>query len=104
MLLHGERTHRLLAWMEELLRVLRNTLGAGRLGSVDAATAALPDLEAAETTQFVAAGEQSCPERGVSGSLLRLARLTALVLGVAQLVRTARMRTRMYGGVAGKDG
>ena len=52
---------------------------------------------------FMAAGEQPCPERGVSDCLLRLARLTTPVAHGSSTHPNRRMRTRMYGGVAGEE-
>ena len=43
-----ERTRQLLAWLEELLRLLRDTLGAEEAGSMDTAQAAIHDLDALE--------------------------------------------------------
>src|SRR6185369_257570 len=78
-------------------------LGAARTGSVDSAQVALRDLEATEAAQFMASGEQPCPEYDVSQRLLRLARTPTLVCG-SLTHPNRRMRTRTYGGVAGASG
>jgi hypothetical protein len=46
-----EGTGQLLAWLEGLLRLLPDALGAGESGSMDAAQAAIRDLEAMEARQ-----------------------------------------------------
>ena len=79
----------LLAWLERLLRLLPDALGAARARSVDTATIAIRDLEAEEATQLLAPGEQSGPEHDVSQRLLRLPGSSPLGRGVTQLLRTA---------------
>ena len=51
-----ERTRQLLAWLEELLRLLPDALGAEEAGSVDTAQAAIRDLEAMEAQPRCAFG------------------------------------------------
>ncbi len=46
----------LLTCLEQLLRLLPDAFGAGTAGSMDSASVAIRDLEADETTQFVASG------------------------------------------------
>ncbi len=48
---NGEGTGQLPAWLEGVLRLLRDALSAGESGSMDAAKAAIHDLEAMETRQ-----------------------------------------------------
>jgi group II intron reverse transcriptase/maturase len=77
-----EGTGQLPAWLERLLRLLPDALGAARARSVDTATIAIRDLEAKEATQFMAAREQSRSEHDVSQRLLRLTRSSTLGRGV----------------------
>jgi hypothetical protein len=62
----GQRTRQLLAWLEGLLRLLRDALGAATAGSMDTAQVAIHDLEAMEaparalsTASTARSGEES---------------------------------------------
>src|SRR6185437_11690308 len=52
---------------------------------MDSTEVAVRDLEAKETAQFVATGQQPCAERLLLQCLLRRARSSSLVSGIAQL-------------------
>ena len=101
-----EGTGQLLAWLEELLRLLRDALGAEESGSMDTAQAAIRDLEAMEAQPDALRGtaprgvskDLAAQTAGSSHCLWRLAQSPALSLRCPSPTSTRLDLPRLFAG------